>query len=94
MKVHELLDTPEKWCKGDFARTSDGKAIAPTNLNASCFCLLGSVYHCYSSSSAVNEIYLAIAQRIKADGWEGNVSTWNDAHTFEEVRKLALDLDI
>lgn len=38
-KVKALIDTPDKWTKGSFAKLSDGQVCSYDNEAAACFCL-------------------------------------------------------
>lgn len=96
MKVHELLDGPEKWTKGANAREADGSHCFTNSPLATCFCLRGAILHCYGCGmqnkrrDAIDEKIFAHLGKIQMD------YDWNDApdRTFEEVRNLALELDI
>lgn len=90
MKIHELLDKPEKWTKDANARDKEGYTIGATNPKAVCWCLYGSMFKCYEEEQR------QIADRVRAEFRPGSFVEWNDApeRTFEEVRALCLKLDI
>lgn len=98
MKVHELLDSSEKWAKGYYAYDSEGKEVGEFHAHACQWCLAGAVYRCYydrdhpwMENSDIQQVYQKIQQRI------GQViHLWNDApeRTYEEVYSLVKELDI
>ncbi len=91
MKVYELLDSPEKWTQGAFARTADGDEKDHTDKDAVSFCLLGAIRKCYPSLYQRVDV-LAKVRTILPDG----MTIWNDAdnRTHAEVLNLARTLDI
>lgn len=89
MRVHELLDKPEKWSQGSFARNSDGLAVQVSDSKATCWCVTGAVLLCYAEEYDVN--ICKLQNRL-----DTAVMIWNDApeRTFEEVRAVCLELNI
>lgn len=94
MKVRELLDSPEKWTKGGFARTPEGEHVFPNHAQAVCFCISGAIDFCYSGEKRY-AVYRQLNEKIAAKQWQ-DIYAWNDApeRTYEEVKALVDELDI
>lgn len=91
MKVSELLDAPEKWTQGTWARADDGHSTLLDGALAVSWCLHGAIMRCYPLADGH-----AIALRRIGERLEWKVAQWNDdpARTFDEVRALVRELDI
>lgn len=89
MKVHELLDSPERWTQGWLAKDKEGRHVSVHADNATCFCLVGAVGKCYSGLRYLNVIEV-LEKEI------GMIARWNDARgrTFDQVKALVERLDI
>lgn len=48
MKIKELLTDENKWTKGSFAKTSNGKPVRYDDENARSWCIEGAIYKCYN----------------------------------------------
>lgn len=97
MKMHELLNKPERWTKGQrVAYRSTGRTrigdVTPETVESDdlCCCLIGAMEVCYSGKefAAVHDkltIYL-----------KKPVVVWNDSEerTYEEVISVLKELDI
>lgn len=86
MKPSELLDKPEKWCQGTYARNKDGKLAILGAPSAVSWCILGALKMCHFS------LYGPERQLLdKLTG--GSVVTFNDTpgRTFEEVRAKLIE---
>jgi len=90
MKLQELFTDPTTWCQRDFAQTSTGISIGPSNPEATCWCLAGGIMKCYPTEE-YGIIRNTLSRRIG-----GPLLDWNDApeRTFEEVKALVEELDI
>lgn len=49
-EARALIDSPEKWTRGAFARNSKGEKVEVYDPNATCFCVLGALIRCESES--------------------------------------------
>lgn len=91
MKAHELIATPDKWCKKDCAQDFNGTATMIDSPDACKFCVAGAILKCYSGfteeSMCAREI-LSNHLDIK------NIGYWNDTHTHAEVLAVLKELDI
>lgn len=89
MKVHELLDAPEKWTQAAYAKNAQGERVEYCEPEAVCWCLEGAMMRCYGADFikklATVETHLS-----------SEITHWNDqpSRTFEQVRAIALELDI
>lgn len=81
MLVAELLEKPEAWTQGVFAKTEDGKSVMPRDPGAVCFCLWGAMVRCYPDEDQ----YEAAYWRLKEVLGEESRATFNDTHTHAEV---------
>ena len=90
MKIYELLDSPDKWTRCNYAKTKDGDYCKSNSSNACCWCLYGAMLKCYPGDH-----FLQI-KRILESTLGVWIETWNDEpeRTFEEVRQLCINLDI
>lgn len=90
MKVIDVLSAPERWTQGANARDKDGTAVKHSSAEATCFCLGSAIALAYP------EAQWPIFQRIAARTGEPSTIVWNDepGRTFEEVRRLVIDLDL
>lgn len=93
MKIKELLDSPEKWTKGYWAKTKEDENISPLDIYASKWCLVGAVRFCYQN---IEYNVLARIKEALNNFSVGGLTEWNDApeRTFEEVKALVNKLDI
>lgn len=103
MKIKDFLDTPEKWTKGNIAKTVEGEPASPHNPEAVCWCLSGLIVKCYSSPnediipySKFYKIRNKITEYLGVTRGSAEWIRWNDApeRTFEEVKNLVEKLDI
>ncbi len=93
MKMHELLDSPEKWTQGAWGRNKDG---IPSSIDPVCWCLIGASDQCYNYYESM-EARQKIRQELqKRDLDYTSIANWNDdpKRTFEEVQQLLKKLDI
>lgn len=83
MKIHELLDKPEKW----YNPKKDNQV--------GCECISTAATRLYGFPAS-HEIRLKILSELKLPNGFQSLYNWNDApeRTFEEVRTLCLKLDI
>lgn len=90
MKAYELIDKPEKWTKGAFARDANGYRATTNFKEAVCYCIHGALGVAYDG------IYTAEAERIRRRLGLTNLVGWNDApeRTWQEVYNLLKELDI
>lgn len=83
MKIHELLDKPEKWYNPN------------KNNEVGCECISTAATRLYGFTVG-HEIRLKILTELQLPNQYKYVYEWNDApeRTFEEVRALCLKLNI
>jgi hypothetical protein len=91
MKVHELLDTPDKWTQGVYAKDSYGSEVDFNSEAAVCWCLQGAITHRYTSYRDEEGVFEDIQARLGV-----HLVDWNDkdGRTLDEIRALCLELDI
>jgi len=42
-KARAVIEKPENWTKGHYARDADGRPVSPLHSSAICFCALGAI---------------------------------------------------
>lgn len=96
VKVHQLLDSPDKWC-----RCANAKSINNINIDnvndpmAVRWCLSGAINKCYSDSVERCAVFVRVNQAINARFLEAiSITLFNDISSYETVLKLAKELDI
>lgn len=102
MKVHELLSDESKWTKGVYARGADGRPLATSDPDATCFCLLGGLRICYPNlderRAMTDRVKLEIERKYpqvhEHESFTTSVSKFNDAHDYQTVYGLVKELDI
>lgn len=96
MKVKDLLSTPEKWCKGDYAQDETGNPVASHDDRAARFCLLGAVNRCYAEDARLEPIRkLADVIHDHTDG-TCHITLFNDRPdtTYDDLRAVLEAADI
>lgn len=53
--VKAVIDTPEKWIKGDFATDANKNSVISADPKAVCFCLRGAIYQGLRPHGRVHE---------------------------------------
>lgn len=97
MKIHELLDSPEKWTQKSFARLADGNPTNSADLDACSWCLTGALFKCYNPSG---DVLNKMAKELPCVGERlapfNIVLLWNDDpnRKYEEVFELVKRLDV
>lgn len=87
MKAHELLSGPERLAKGTFARDASGNPVDLDSAAAVSWCAWGAIKRCYSFMDC-GELEDVLYDKV------GHVPAWSDAHTYEEVHSVLVELDI
>ena len=90
MKIKTLLSKPSKWTRGAYARTSKGEPCWSRSSSAVSYCLAGAMNKCYKTNDEINKIATLINDKIGKD----TISSWNDRHTYKEVKALVNKLNI
>ena len=95
MKAYEVIATPDKWTKGEYARTAKGNAIGATEENACKWCMEGAITKAYVSFSDWMHIWNQ-ADDICLEKTGYNMHEYNDMPetTHADVYKLLKEMDI
>jgi hypothetical protein len=98
MKISELLNAADRWCKGNMAKTAEGKNCGVANPDAQSFCLVGAAVKCYPGPIAQDIVMRKIRVAIAGLGFEYTshfrptvwISDFNDDAriTFDQVRAV------
>ena len=93
-----LIDSPEKWTRGAYARDAERRAANPTDNGAVCFCALGAleraVWGCslspvwLSALELLVELEIPMAWRATAEAL--NLAAYNDDPHMSHTAVLAL----
>lgn len=86
MKAWQLIEDPKHWTQGAFVRDSDGYETELSNPNATCWCAMGAIRHCYPTNW--------IRMQRKLELAINNIAHWNDHRTHAEVLAKLKELDI
>ena len=91
VKIKELLDKPEKWTKGFYAKDSRGKPANVNDADAVCFCLEGALYKC-CGYNGYEDKQLKLSNSIEkyTNGKTNSLVAFNDnqSTTFEDIKKV------
>lgn len=97
MKVWQLLDSPEKWCRGHLAVDRKGQLTDPESAAARRWCLFGAICRCYTSGRGKPRDR-AYTIALRAEKLLGNfpLGGWNDSleRCWDDVYGVARALDI
>jgi hypothetical protein len=91
MKAYELLDKPEKWTQGAYAKDANGRIVSALSPEATCWDVSGAAYRAYGDW----KIALSILERLYSVT-QKRTPVWNDApeRTWLEVYTLLKELDV
>jgi hypothetical protein len=105
MKAHELLTSPDKWCKASPAEDFQGHKLQANDPRGVKWCALGAIqktYPCSQWGNAMNDVLralsvseLGLAQMNNSDK-ACSLMEWNDddQSSFAEIRDILLEVDI
>jgi hypothetical protein len=105
MKAHELLTSPETWCKESPAEDAQGNRIQAFDPRAVKWCALGAIQKTYPYSqwgNAMDSLLRALSLSERGLSQMNNsdkacsIMEWNDdqQNSFAEVREVLLQVDI
>ena len=85
-----LIDTPDKWTKGEFARTKTGRKCKVESSRATCFCSLGAIERIPARPFTVSALRgrQMLKDVMRRDNITIPISVFNDSATHDEVMKL------
>jgi hypothetical protein len=105
MKTHELLTSPDKWCKDSPAEDSQGNKLQAHDPRSVKWCALGAIQRTYPSTQwgeAMNSVLRALSVSERGLAQMNNsdkacsLMEWNDddRSSFAEIREILLEADI
>lgn len=105
MKAHQLLTSPETWCKESPAEDWQGNRIQAFDPRAVKWCALGAIQKTYPSSrweEAMDSLLqgLSVSERglaqMNISDKACSIMEWNDDRhsSFAEIREAFLEVDI
>jgi hypothetical protein len=90
-KAYQLIDAPEKWTQGTFARDEHGESCVAYGPSAVQWCVLGALQRVYDQDlDRRHQAYRCLMHAVT------DPSLWNDdpKQTWQEVRDKLKELDI
>jgi hypothetical protein len=105
MKTHELLTSPDKWCKDSPAEDFQGNKLQAHDPRSVKWCALGAIQRTYPSTQwgeAMNSVLRALSVSERGLAQMNNsdkacsLMEWNDddQSSFAEIREILLEADI
>lgn len=92
--VRELLSVPERWTKGEHARTNTGCPVPINSRRAKCWCLEGATARAVKSDERFNNTWGCLLDMFRQDHPDakiiGGIIEWNDADDRTHADVLAL----
>jgi len=86
-----LIENPENWIQDELSQDSEGRKVAVTDTNATCFCSMGAFVHYLHGKPQAHERDLPVVAAldeasVKVSGdADMNIVTFNDTHSHAEV---------
>ena len=105
MKAHELLTSPETWCKESPAEDPQGIKLQAQDPRGVKWCALGAIqktYPCSQWGEAMDSVLRALSFSERGLAQMNNsdkacsIMEWNDDHqsSFTDIREILLEVDI
>ena len=98
MKIKELLDKPEKWTTGSYARDYNRWSVVSSSPEATCYCLAGAMRKCYPLYEERLQVSRKLIDAITAipKMHFSCIESYNDYpdRTFDEIKQLVETLDV
>jgi hypothetical protein len=105
MKAHELLTSPQTWCKESPAEDTKGNRIQAADPRAVKWCALGAIQKTYPHSQwgeAMDSLLRALSfserglAQMNSSDKACSIMEWNDDQqsSFREIRNTLLEIDI
>lgn len=88
MTLKELFDSPDKWCKGNFAKDKDGNCVGHHDENAVRWCLLGGCLKCLGTKTL--NLDLKTLNDLIAERTGKSITAFNDDPntTFNDILEV------
>jgi hypothetical protein len=84
LEVRALIEEPEHWTQGSFAKDASGKHTNAMSPTATCWCLIGALRKVTGGdSSNPQSINTFVALTNVTEGT--SISLFNDTHTHDEI---------
>lgn len=84
-KAKALIDTPDKWTKGEFARDKNGSRVDANSNYAVCFCSIGAIRKVAPCRGSEYERGYISALQALATACGKEPAVYNDFATHEDV---------
>jgi hypothetical protein len=81
--ARKLIEQPEHWTKGHYARDARGAPVLPIDSEAVCWCTVGALGRA-DQERDTNEVYLN-TRMVLLEHMQPCLSEFNDNHTHAEV---------
>lgn len=83
-----LIDTPDKWLKGHWARDADGGQVFPTNPDAVCYCLVGAIRACDGGTPVRSLVATVIEELFDSRFYQTTVFNDHPTTTHADVMRV------
>lgn len=84
--AYRLIERPEHWCQGEYARTSGGRHVSIMDEDACAFCLTGALVRAAGGIKASRAASDTVLQ-VLGDHRSG-IPRYNDTHSHLDVLRL------
>jgi hypothetical protein len=86
-KARSIIEKPENWTQGTFARDESGNAVNPRASAAVCYCSRGALNHVTGGDGVYDGEAYDVLLSLLSDDYLG-VADFNDTNTHAEVLAL------
>ena len=89
MKISELLDNPNKWCQGTYARDAKGQPSDTLSHTTVSWCIIGAMDRCEYTTDETRDLEHKLIKIMNV-----GIVSYQDApeRTFAEVHNLLVNL--
>lgn len=96
MKIHEFLDSPDKWTQGETARDADGRFCMSSSSKAVSWCILGAYNRLHPNGTSQSDWEYTKRWMDFRESLGCSVPNWNDmpGRTWEEVHAKLKEFDL
>ena len=84
-KTRELLDDPNQWTQGGFARNNKKKFVSSNDSTAVCWCLLGAIHRVCAGESNTTALIYAVRKSLQDFSGGYSLADLNDFASHEEI---------
>ncbi len=90
VQARKLIERPERWTKGNFAKDAHQYAVYPESHRAACWCAHGATIKASAEDWAKHASAIAALRNALTAGWARNIVSFNDDPSTTHADILAL----